>query len=702
MEGTIAAIKKIIDVYTAEDGLKYFRIAWKDTWEPELHLISCQDAIDEFWKQRCRNNEADKKSDQKDYRDFECQTQSRIKQYHTTSSIQCNSINTTTSVQRISQKSEYSANNIPSEHCDSPLPNRIRSSCKGNSRKYIESSVQCEILKDTVCKSISTQCNTFSEIYKHEVDVSNVGDVETCDIECQHEYNSRDFAAQQQPFTTDIGLHVRPSICSRSIQVNVCSTTNAVKHKSEKVSSNAMTQYEKNWFCFDAATQCKEEVIRRDSSTQFVGQSVDSSTQYEIFSKNQGCQHTNNLCEIGIQCNFDDTSVFCHEHLSARAVLIETEVEDGCVRKEDKSHTAAELYSAKSTLTESNESCSHINSIVESDNTEITKLSTPINVETPVNNDFLLEAASPDTTTLTLEKACADEQPDYVNRILFQPLTLIKRQPYTSIDSACTSSDNIIPHSEEVQNLLKGHYIDTVDKQRLKQMYFLTENPLLGVTSNVKAKPSKRGRKRNISVSGNIKRKKLSSTNEELCLNSYQTIIPRPLFVEQTSIMGGNNPLQSLVELSKSAGSIGNRLTSDSSKVNCNQLNNMSYGITYITPVPESGIAEETDKSTADDLRCTSPYVYSNASSPVDSQGIRLVSFSTMNNQLINTEVQLDNGLNESLASTVYDPNSPASQKYATACEADLNKSDLPRKEIVSLRMEEKGINEDFISKYWK
>lgn len=174
------------------------------------------------------------------------------------------------------------------------------------------------------------------------------------------------------------------------------------------------------------------------------------------------------------------------------------------------------------------------------------------------------------------------------------------------------------------------------------------------------------------------------------------------MFVEQTSIMGGNNPLQSLVELSKSAGSIGNRLTSDSSKINCNQLNNMSYGITYITPVPESGIAEETDKSTADDLRCTSPYVYSNASSPVDSQGIRLVSFSTMNNQLINTEVQLDNGLNESLASTVYDPNSPASQKYATACEADLNKSDLPRKEIVSLRMEEKGINEDFISKYWK
>ena len=35
-----------------KNGTRYFRICWRDTWEPEDHLINCQDILNNFLKSR--------------------------------------------------------------------------------------------------------------------------------------------------------------------------------------------------------------------------------------------------------------------------------------------------------------------------------------------------------------------------------------------------------------------------------------------------------------------------------------------------------------------------------------------------------------------------------------------------------------------------------------------------------------------------
>jgi len=46
--GIISAVKRVVASYLAPDGIRYFRIEWKDTWEPELNLLNCHKALDDY------------------------------------------------------------------------------------------------------------------------------------------------------------------------------------------------------------------------------------------------------------------------------------------------------------------------------------------------------------------------------------------------------------------------------------------------------------------------------------------------------------------------------------------------------------------------------------------------------------------------------------------------------------------------------
>jgi len=49
-EPALSPARKIVDLFVHKDGTRYFRINWRDTWEPESHLVKCDNLLQQFWK----------------------------------------------------------------------------------------------------------------------------------------------------------------------------------------------------------------------------------------------------------------------------------------------------------------------------------------------------------------------------------------------------------------------------------------------------------------------------------------------------------------------------------------------------------------------------------------------------------------------------------------------------------------------------
>eukprot|EP00111_Clytia_hemisphaerica_P002254 TCONS_00006317-protein len=199
------SIKQIVDVRTAKDGTKYFRICWRDTWEHQDNLVGCETLLNEFMKSKDSQSKPTSSKVIKDSEDVRFNN----------NTIQCDLINTTTSKPSNIQTQSKQRNVIPIQQHDSTYTSITEQSNQG-----LETVKQAKPMKVEFGQQFISSSDSPSE----EQLFLNEEEIFTREVACQSEPDVRHFSIQTHTAVekvveyAEIAVQVEPSVFSISTQ----------------------------------------------------------------------------------------------------------------------------------------------------------------------------------------------------------------------------------------------------------------------------------------------------------------------------------------------------------------------------------------------------------------------------------------------------------------------------------------------------
>uniref|UniRef100_A0A7M5UHX3 Chromo domain-containing protein n=2 Tax=Clytia hemisphaerica TaxID=252671 RepID=A0A7M5UHX3_9CNID len=205
------SIKQIVDVKTAKDGTKYFRICWRDTWEHQDNLVGCETLLNEFMKSKDSQPEPKSPKVIKDSEDVRLNN----------NTIQCDLINTTTSKPSNIQSQSKQRNVIPIQQHDSTYTSITEQKNQGLETVKQAKPMQVEFGQQFISSSDSP---SEEQLFLNEEEIF------TREVACQSEPDVRHFSIQTHTTVekvveyAEIAVQVEPSVFSISTQYSSLGT----------------------------------------------------------------------------------------------------------------------------------------------------------------------------------------------------------------------------------------------------------------------------------------------------------------------------------------------------------------------------------------------------------------------------------------------------------------------------------------------